>query len=115
MYVCSQGMCTACGACRNICPRKCIIYKTDKLEMSSAYIQKEDCINCNLCKKVCPIENKPTSILSEECYAAWSVDKKTEIPALQVELHQSFIIMHQNMEFGLLASKWIKTLMQYTV
>ena len=98
MYVCSQGMCTACGACRNICPRKCIIYKTDKLEMSSAYIQKEDCINCNLCKKVCPIENKPTSILSEECYAAWSVDKKNRNTSASGGIASEFY--HYASEYG---------------
>lgn len=76
MYVCRQGMCTACGACLIICPSKCIEYKFDRLETKSAYIQKENCINCKLCKKVCPIENKSIGVLSEECYAAWSMDKE---------------------------------------
>ena len=27
--ICDENKCTACGACLNICPKKCVFYKKD--------------------------------------------------------------------------------------
>lgn len=70
--------CTACGACNNICPNKCIKMIADDEGFLYPNIDEEKCTNCNLCVQVCPVLNK--SVCKNESlpmvYAAWSLDNK---------------------------------------
>ena len=50
--------CTGCGACCNICPKNAITMQVDEEGFKYPKIDKEKCINCNLCEKNCPILNK---------------------------------------------------------
>lgn len=52
------ALCTGCHACYNICPKKCIVMQSDKHGFKYPIINNDICINCGLCKSVCPIENK---------------------------------------------------------
>ena len=45
--------CTACGACVNKCPVSAISFVADESGTEYPIIDKEKCIDCNLCKKVC--------------------------------------------------------------
>lgn len=47
--------CTGCRACVNICPKKCIAMKEDKEGFSFPMINITECMQCNLCDKVCPV------------------------------------------------------------
>lgn len=49
--------CCGCGACSQVCPKKCISLKNDKEGFRYPKIDKEKCIDCGLCEKVCPIIN----------------------------------------------------------
>lgn len=49
--------CSGCMACYNACPKKAIQIE-EKDGFSYPKIQKETCINCGLCKRVCPVLNK---------------------------------------------------------
>jgi len=57
--VINKKQCTGCMACKNACPKNAIIIEEDSL---SGFLypktDKELCINCNICTKVCPIKNK---------------------------------------------------------
>lgn len=56
LTVCDIGMCTACNACINICPKNCItMIKNIQDETTYAVIENNRCIHCERCKKVCPI------------------------------------------------------------
>ena len=72
--VCESNMCTACGACENICNKEAII--RIKRWDGSWYmsIDENRCVNCNLCRKVCPSINE--SLLNEPmaAFAGWSTD-----------------------------------------
>lgn len=69
--------CTACGACINICPKSCIIFKKDKLKNYYPIIQKEKCIECSKCKKVCHLFNKDLfKKKSENVFVGWSNSEK---------------------------------------
>jgi len=46
--------CCGCDACVDICPKKCIEMKPDALGFMYPETNKEKCINCGLCEKVCP-------------------------------------------------------------
>ena len=49
--------CCGCTACFSVCPSDAIIMKPDNEGFLYPYINKDKCINCQLCEKVCPILN----------------------------------------------------------
>lgn len=75
MDLCDRTQCTGCGACRNICPQKCIQYEKDELGVEYANIDQKKCIECGLCNQVCPVLHLPEGNQSTECYSAWSCDE----------------------------------------
>ena len=65
--------CCGCRACENICPKNVINMIENKEGFIYPVVDKEKCINCGLCKKVCPLLNeiKRDKYLNEPiCYAA---------------------------------------------
>lgn len=50
--------CSGCHACYSICPKKCINMQVDDEGFWYPVINQDKCINCELCKKVCPILNE---------------------------------------------------------
>ncbi|NFO34814.1 (4Fe-4S)-binding protein [Clostridium botulinum] len=50
--------CSACYACSNICLRECITMMEDNEGFLYPEIDKDKCIDCGLCEKVCLIINK---------------------------------------------------------
>lgn len=49
----SKYSCTGCGACATICPANAIEYKLNENGFFQAFLNKEKCIKCGKCKKVC--------------------------------------------------------------
>lgn len=69
------GYCTACSSCLHSCPKHCITMQTDSEGFLYPMVNKEDCIDCGLCEKVChelhPYEQrKPLNV-----YAAINKDE----------------------------------------
>lgn len=61
--------CSGCSACSQVCPKKCITLKEDLEGFVYPHVDVRVCINCELCKKVCPIlnnrqGNEPTKVLA---------------------------------------------------
>lgn len=54
----SKEDCCGCTACANTCPKGAIIMKADEEGFLYPFIDKKKCIDCGMCKKVCPIINK---------------------------------------------------------
>lgn len=52
-----KSQCSGCFACYQKCPKKCIEMEFDNEGFIYPKVSKENCINCGLCTKVCPIEN----------------------------------------------------------
>lgn len=74
--------CCGCRACENICPKKAITMIENKEGFLYPQIDKSKCINCGLCKKVCPLinkVNKPDFLNENICYSA----KNKNIKALE--------------------------------
>ncbi len=61
--------CCGCHACYNSCPTQAIEMKEDEYGFKYPKIDKNKCINCALCEKVCPILNKKTRENKPEAYA----------------------------------------------
>lgn len=72
--ICKTEDCTGCFACMNICPRNAISIERDILDKTVPKIDAKKCIDCGLCKKVCPVNTKPVFNKAECAYAAWSKD-----------------------------------------
>ena len=47
--------CCGCSACMNICPKHCITMKSDDEGFLYPEIYDRECINCDMCEKVCPV------------------------------------------------------------
>ncbi|MDD3416427.1 MAG: Coenzyme F420 hydrogenase/dehydrogenase, beta subunit C-terminal domain [Lachnospiraceae bacterium] len=72
--LCDKNNCTACSACENICNKNAIVQI--KRWDGSWYmtIDEDRCIDCNLCRKVCPSLNTKVSNKPMKAFAAWSKD-----------------------------------------
>lgn len=66
--------CCGCNACGDICPKGAITFETDIEGFWYPTINREICIDCGLCEKVCPILNvkslKKNDLPQSICYAA---------------------------------------------
>lgn len=54
----NKAKCCGCTACYSICPTKCILMVPDEEGFLYPLVEKEHCVDCHLCEKVCPIVNK---------------------------------------------------------
>ena len=74
----SVKFCTGCGACTVICPVGAIEYKLNENGFFQAFVNKEKCINCGKCKKVCykflDVEKSGKQIESAKLFSAQSND-----------------------------------------
>ena len=67
--ICNREDCTGCFACYNVCPKKAIKMIEDDNGFIYPSIDKKKCVNCNLCKKVCPSINDVKLNEIIQCYA----------------------------------------------
>ncbi|MCC8139955.1 MAG: Coenzyme F420 hydrogenase/dehydrogenase, beta subunit C-terminal domain [Lachnospiraceae bacterium] len=51
--------CVGCGACASSCPHKAISLKEDKMGFRYPEIDDTLCMHCQLCRKICPILQRP--------------------------------------------------------
>lgn len=69
--------CCGCGACENICPKKAISMKEDEYGFIYPEINRDLCIECHLCEKVCHFQSRTNYSNEHKAYAA--VTKNQEI------------------------------------
>lgn len=69
--------CTGCTACYNICPKHCISMREDDEGFLYPYIDKEKCINCGLCKKVCQMYKASTG--NKPLRAIAAINRKRDV------------------------------------
>ena len=74
--ICPKEKCNGCFACYNICPKKAIKMNEDEYGNIYPSIDTQKCINCGLCKKVCPsINNENINFeYPHKVYAMYSKD-----------------------------------------
>ena len=77
MEICQTIKCTGCGACANSCPKKCIsMLPSGAIGHIYPVVDNKLCIDCGLCKKVCPQNHEPALSGPLKTYASWSLNRE---------------------------------------
>lgn len=74
--ICNHDKCTGCAACKDVCPKQCIIMQPDDLDALHPVVDESICINCGLCEKTCPNNRELSYKLPHKVLAAWSNDNE---------------------------------------
>src|SRR5574344_1115233 len=82
--------CCGCNACGDICPKDCITFKTDIEGFWYPEVDKDICIDCHLCEKVCPII-KPADYIQRydepKVFAAYTKDEEIRLDSTSGGIH----------------------------
>ena len=72
--------CCGCHGCTNICPKECISMEIDNEGFWYPNVDKNKCIDCNLCVRVCPIINTPAiEKIKIQAYACKNRDENVRL------------------------------------
>ncbi|MFR9503528.1 MAG: Coenzyme F420 hydrogenase/dehydrogenase, beta subunit C-terminal domain [Rikenellaceae bacterium] len=66
--------CCGCGACEQICPKRCISLIDDSEGFAYPHVDSKLCIECGLCTQVCPMLNQGDESKPIKVYASKSCD-----------------------------------------
>lgn len=77
MTIIDEKKCSGCTSCQNICSNNAIIMEYNNEGFLIPKIDKSICINCGLCKKICPIfKERQNSDYRIKCFAAINKNDK---------------------------------------
>lgn len=71
--------CSGCHACYNVCPQNAIEMLEDEKGFKYPKINKENCIDCGLCEKVCPIINNMKKENKAQIYACYNKNEEVRV------------------------------------
>ena len=74
-----KKQCTGCAACADVCPKNCIDMSLDSEGFRYPKVNSLTCVNCDLCKSVCPALNGAECDILAETYAVKSKDEKVRL------------------------------------
>ena len=74
-----KAECCGCGACAQRCPKSCISMQESEDGFLYPVVNKEICIDCGWCEKVCPVLNQGNERKPLGVYAAKNKDEKIRI------------------------------------
>ena len=101
--ICPAHQCTGCGACAAVCPKQCITLKPNPQGHLLPKIDAQTCVNCNLCRKTCPV-NRPVPLHTpQSCYAGWAKeeqDRTTSSSGAASSVLASYIIQQGGVVYG---------------
>lgn len=73
----NKQKCCGCFSCATVCAKKCITMKCDDEGFWYPEVDNNECIDCGMCEKVCPVLNKPALSGDPDAIAAVCKDEKT--------------------------------------
>ena len=76
MKICVENKCTACYACVNACPTRCICMQENEYGELHPIVNEVDCKHCNACVKSCPNNINVEYRYPIKCLASWITDNK---------------------------------------
>ena len=75
MRLANKRFCSGCSACYAACPNHAISMEADGEGFLYPQIKTSDCVDCGICKKVCPVLHQEESRLPLSVYAARANDE----------------------------------------
>lgn len=75
MNISQVTSCFGCMACQDVCAKHCITLRKDKYGHIQPYFNKEDCVDCGLCLKICPSQNPPLLNTPIKTIASWRINE----------------------------------------
>lgn len=75
IQLCDKHNCCGCSACVQACPKQCISFRQDDEGFFYPSVNKEICVDCGLCDKVCPYLNQNDSSKPIDVYASMNPDE----------------------------------------
>lgn len=69
IQITDKSKCCGCEACVQACPQRCVSFQQDDEGFFYPKVNKDDCIQCGLCERVCPVihpfdEQKPQVVIA---------------------------------------------------
>lgn len=86
----NKSQCCGCNACGDVCAKKAISFKTDIEGFWYPEVDKELCVDCGLCDKVCPVIHKADMIErydTPKVFAAYTKDERIRIDSTSGGIH----------------------------
>ena len=71
-----KSQCCGCEACVQRCPKQCILLVEDKEGFLYPQVDKNVCVDCGLCEKVCPVINQYAERQPQAVYATINPDSE---------------------------------------
>lgn len=85
-----KNQCCGCNACGDVCGKKAISFVTDGEGFWYPKVNKELCVDCGLCDKVCPIQNKANHVeryAEPNVFAAYTKDEAIRLDSTSGGIH----------------------------
>lgn len=82
--------CCGCNACGDVCAKNAISFVTDGEGFWYPQVNKDLCVDCGLCDKVCPIQNKASHISrfdEPNVFAAYTKDEAIRLDSTSGGIH----------------------------
>lgn len=101
--------CTGCMACLQTCPVKCISAREDNIGDLYPYIDRDTCIECGSCAKVCPeiSTNRKSSLKkADRAYAVWSLNTNSRSASASGGAASEFYESALNQEYWICGVKY---------
>lgn len=74
-----QNDCTACSACKAICPHDAICFVLQTNGFYYPTVDVEKCTNCGLCEKTCSVLHLTNEKQNQDVYLAWDKNTRTRL------------------------------------
>ena len=82
--------CCGCNACGDVCAKNAISFVTDSEGFWYPQVNRDLCVDCGLCDKVCPIQNKANHISrfdEPQTFAAYTKDEAIRLDSTSGGIH----------------------------
>lgn len=72
----SKKICTGCSACATVCSKNAIKLIENEEGFKIPVIDQNKCINCGICKKICPVLNTKKNNVLNKCYVGYNKNER---------------------------------------